>query len=302
VSGRTAPSKRRRGSGGEGSTVALSTNGKRALTVYFGAFLIFLYLPSFLLILFSFNDDVLPQFPIEGFTFAWYEEAWNTEPLREAFKNSIIIAVACALLSPAVALLAAYPIARRKFRGRNIVTAVMLLPLVVPLLVLGIALLMLTQKGPVHVPLGIWPTLLGHIVISIPYAMLLLVPRIAGIDRRLEEAAQDLGASGAQTFRRIILPLITPALLSAVLISFVVSIDEVAIASFLTGNSPTYPMFLYQSLRFVEQLPRLLPPAALMIVISFGLVILAEWIRRRGERRLGLQTGVGEPAAPAPVE
>jgi spermidine/putrescine transport system permease protein len=205
------------------------------------------------------------------------------------------------VIAPAIALLAAYPIARRNFRGRNIVTAVMLLPLVVPLLVLGIAMLILTQKGPVHIGLGLFPTLLGHIVISVPYAVLLLVPRIAGIDRRLEEAAQDLGASGAQTFRRIILPLITPALLSAILISFVVSIDEVAIASFLTGNSATYPMFLYQSLRFVEQLPRLLPPAAVMIVISFGLVILAEYIRRRGERRLGLTTG--SPAEPigAPV-
>ena len=100
------------------------------------------------------------------------------------------------------------------------------------------------------------------------------------------------------------LPLITPALLSAILISFVVSIDEVAIASFLTGNQATYPMFLYQSLRFVENLPRLLPPAAVMIVISFGLVILAEYIRRRGERRLGLTTGSpAEPiGAPAAVE
>jgi spermidine/putrescine transport system permease protein len=286
----------------EGSTVALSRRGRRALTVYFGVFLVFLYLPSLLLIIFSFNDNVLPQFPIKGLTFAWYEEAWNTQALRDSFENSIIIAVACAIIAPAIALLASYPIARRQFRGRNMITAVMLLPLVVPLLVLGIALLILTQKGPVTIALGIWPVLLGHIVISIPYAVLLLIPRIAGIDRRLEEAAQDLGASGFQTFRRIILPLITPALLSAVLISFVVSIDEVAIASFLTGSEPTYPMFLYQSLRFVEQLPRLLPPAAVMIVISFGLVILAEWIRRRGERRLGLQTGIGEPSAPAPVE
>ena len=107
-----------------------------------------------------------------------------------------MVATACALIAPAIALLASYPIARRNFRGRNIVTAVMLLPLVVPLLVLGIAMLILTQKGPVHIALGLWPTLLGHIVISVPYAVLLLVPRIAGIDRRLEEAAQDLGASG----------------------------------------------------------------------------------------------------------
>ena len=289
-------------SGGEGSTVALSKRGRRALTVYFGFFLLFLYLPSLLLIIFSFNDNVLPQFPIKGFTLDWYQEAWNTQALRDAFKNSLIVATACAIIAPLVALLAAYPIARRVFRGRNVITAVMLLPLVVPLLVLGIAMLILFQKGPVTISLGLLAVLCGHVVISVPYALLLLVPRIASIDKRLEEAAQDLGASGPQTFRRVVLPLITPALLSSILISFVISIDEVAIASFLTGNTQTYPMFLYSSLRFVEQLPRLLPPAAVMIVISFLLVILAEWIRRRGERRLGLNTGVGEPAVPPAVE
>jgi spermidine/putrescine transport system permease protein len=288
--------------GGEGSTVALSRRGRRALTVYFGLFLAFLYLPSLLLIIFSFNDNVLPQFPIKGFTFDWYQEAWNTQALRDAFKNSLIVATACAIIAPLVALLAAYPIARRAFRGRNVITAVMLLPLVVPLLVLGIAMLILFQKGPVTVSLGLVAVLCGHVVISVPYALLLLVPRIASIDRRLEEAAQDLGASGPQTFRRVVLPLITPALLSSVLISFVISIDEVAIASFLTGNTQTYPMFLYSSLRFVEQLPRLLPPAAVMIVISFLLVILAEWIRRRGERRVGLNAGLGEPIVPPAVE
>ena len=143
-----AKSRRRGRGGGEGSTVASRKRGKRALTVYFVLFLVFLYLPSVLLILFSFNDDLLPQFPIKGLTFEWYQEAWNTQALRDSFKNPIMVATACALIAPAIALLASYPIARRNFRGRNIVTAVMLLPLVVPLLVLGIAMLILIQKGP----------------------------------------------------------------------------------------------------------------------------------------------------------
>ena len=100
--------------GGEGSTVALSKRGRRALTVYFVFFLIFLYLPSLLLIIFSFNDTVLPQFPLKGFTFAWYEEAWNTQALRDAFKNSLIVGHGLRASSRRrSALLAAYPLARR---------------------------------------------------------------------------------------------------------------------------------------------------------------------------------------------
>ena len=189
---------------------------------------------------------------------------------------------------PRIGLAAAYPLARRHFRGRNAITALTLVPLVVPPIVVAVALLMLFRKGPYPIELSLWTVLAGHIVISLPYCILLLVPRIANIDMRLEEAAHDLGASGVTTFRRVILPLITPAILSAFLIAFVVSIDEYAIASFLAANSETYPVYLFGQIRQAQRLPPMIPVATVMLVVSFALVLLAEVLRRRGDRRVGL--------------
>ncbi len=269
-----------------GSTVAISKRGRRALSVYFVVFLVFLYLPTVILISMSFNPNPLPEFPPSGFTTEWYSAAWENANLRQSIVNSLIVAGIVAIVTPIIGVMASYALARRTFKGRNAITAFLLTPLVVPLLVLGVSLLMLFRKGFLHVPLGIWAILVGHLILALPYCLLLLIPRIASIDKRLEEAAHDLGASGFVTFRRIILPLITPALLSSLIISFVVSIDEVAVASFLSGDQATYPMFLYQSLKFVDQLPPLIPPATIMIILSFGLSVLAEVIRRRGERVL----------------
>jgi spermidine/putrescine transport system permease protein len=159
-------------------------------------------------------------------------------------------------------------------------------PLVVPTVVLGVALLLLFQKGVIPIGLGLASVMIGHVVIALPFAVLILLPRIASIDRRLEEAAYDLGASGIQMFRRVMLPLIVPSIMSAFLISFVFSIDEVVIASFIAGDQPTYPVYLYSGLKFPEKTQTLIPVATVMIVLSFALAIMAEVIRRRGDRKL----------------
>ena len=134
--------------------------------------------------------------------------------------------------------------------------------------------------------------LIGHVIIALPFCVLLIMPRIASIDRRLEEAAYDLGASGLTTFRRVILPLIVPAILS-LLIAFVVSIDEVVVASFLTSDSVTYPIYLYSGLKFPEKTQTLIPIATVMIALSFPLAFAAEGLRRVGERRVGLDAPPG---------
>jgi spermidine/putrescine transport system permease protein len=270
------------------STVAVSRNGRRLLTIWFVLFLIFIYMPSAILLIFSFNKGTVPVFPLQGFTTRWYSEAWHDQELRDAFVRSIKVAITSSVLATAIGLAAAYPLARRHFRGRNAITALTLVPLVVPPIVIAVALLMLFRKGPYPVELSLWTVLAGHIVISLPYCILLLVPRIANIDKRLEEAAHDLGASGVTTFRRVILPLITPAILSAFLIAFVVSIDEYAIASFLAANSETYPVYLFGQIRQAQHLPPMIPVATVMLVVSFALVLLAEVLRRRGDRRVGL--------------
>ena len=271
-----------------GSTVAVSRNGRRLLTAWFVFFLIFLYLPSVILLIFSFNSGTVPVFPLQSFTTKWYSEAWHDQQLRDAFVRSIKVGLGTSIVATAIGILAAYPLARRRFRGRNAITAFSLVPLVVPPIVVAVALLMLFRKGPHPIPLSLWTVLAGHVVISLPYCILLLVPRIASIDVRLEEAAHDLGASAVTTFRRIILPLITPAIFSAFLIAFVVSIDEYAIASFLAANSETYPVYLFGQIRQAEHLPPMIPVATVMLAVSFCIVILAEVVRRRGDRRVGL--------------
>ena len=266
--------------------VVISANGKILLTAFFALFLVFLYLPTILLIIFSFNDGTIAAFPLQGLTTKWYSAALHSEEIRQALWASIRVAAGSALVATIIALMASYPLARRNVRGRSLISALMLVPLVVPTVVLGVALLLLFQKGFLPFGLGLFQVSVGHVVIALPFAVLILLPRISSIDKRLEEAAYDLGASGWQMFRRVMLPLIFPSILSAYLIAFVFSIDEVVIASFIAGDQPTYPVYLYSGLKFPEKTQTLIPVATVMIIVSFALAIAAEFIRRRGDRKL----------------
>lgn len=270
--------------------VFLSRNGRRGLAVGFGGFLVFLYAPTVVLIAFSFNSSSVAALPFEGLTTGWYEAAWNNVEVRNALIATIQVGFGTALLATAISLGVSYALARRRFPGRSLVSAMVLVPLVVPTVVFGVALLVLFRPSDpvIPVPLSLWAVLIGHIVIALPFCVLILMPRIGSIDRRLEEAAEDLGASWWLTFRRVVLPLITPALISALLVAFVVSVDEVVIASFLVGDQVTLPVYLYSSLRFAERTMIMIPVATVMIIASFVLVIAAELIRRVGDRRVGL--------------
>lgn len=278
------------------ATVTVSPNGKRSLTTFFGFFLVVLYLPTTLLMVFAFNDSTTQSWPPVGFTTHWFSDAANDSELLKSLVNSLKVGVVVAIATTVVGLCVSYPLARRKFWLRSPVSALMLSPLVVPPVVLGVAILMMIRKGPnIAIPLtgshtqdllGLTAVVIGHTVLALPFTILLLMPRISSIDRRLEEAAHDLGASGLVTFRRVMLPLITPAIFSALLIAFVISIDEVVVASFVTESEQTLPMFLYASLRFPDKTAVVLPIAFLLIVVSFAIAVLATVIRVRGDRRV----------------
>ncbi|MSO94618.1 MAG: ABC transporter permease [Thermoleophilia bacterium] len=271
------------------SDVFLSRSGRRALLGFFGAFLIFLYAPTLVLVMFSLNDSAVAGFPFVGATLRWYSAAVHEPEVRKALLASIEVGLATAFLATGVALGVSYALARRRFPGRSVVSALALLPLVVPTVVMGVSLLVLFRpNGPViPIPLSLWAVLIGHVVVALPFCILILMPRIASIDRRLEEAAEDLGASWWQTFRLVVLPLIGPAVVSSLLVGFVTSVDEVVIASFLVGDQVTLPVYLYSGLRFAERTMMLVPVASVMIVASFVLVVAADLVRRAGDRRLG---------------
>ena len=265
--------------------VALSQNGARLLRAFFALVVVFLYAPILILLIFSFNSSEVPAFPLSGFTLHWYYEFLTNADLRDALVTSAIVAALSSAVAVVLGTLASMALVRRRFRGKGPVSALLLSPLVIPLVVFGISLLLLFHA--IGIALGITTVVIGHIVISLPYTILVLMPRLQQIDVSLEEAAYDLGASRLRTFRSITLPLILPAVLSAFLIAYTTSFDEYAVASFVVGTKVTFPIYLYSALRFPNQLPQVIAVAVVVITISLLVVVLAEVGRRAAERRLG---------------
>jgi spermidine/putrescine transport system permease protein len=266
--------------------VALSRNGKRTLRVFFALLIVFLYAPIAILLIFSFNNSELPTFPLSGFTLHWYHQFLTNADLRAAIETSALVAAFSSVGAVLLGVLASIALVRRRFAGKAAVSALLLSPLVIPYVVFGISLLLFFHAA--GIPRSILTVAIGHVVISLPYTILVLVPRLDQIDVALEEAAADLGASPLETFRLIVLPLILPAVVSAFLIAFTTSFDEYAVASFVVGTRVTFPIFLYSALRFPSQLPQVIAVAVVVMVISLVVVVSAEIGRRVAERRLSL--------------
>jgi spermidine/putrescine transport system permease protein len=271
--------------------IAVSRNGGRLLKVWFGILLVFLYAPLLLLLIFSFNDNNLPVFPLRGFTFDAYRQFVQNPELKASLVTSAKVAALSSVGAVILGLLASIALVRRDFFGRGGVSALLLSPLVVPYIALAIGLLVFFNEA--SVPLGIKTIVMGHIVVSIPYAILILVPRLERLDVRLEEAARDLGAGVMQTFRLITFPLLLPALVSAYLVAFVLSFDEIVIAYFVNGQVTTFPLYLFSTLRFPTLLPQVLAVACVVMALSALVLLGAEVARRVLERRLG--TELAEP-------
>jgi len=265
--------------------VALSRNGHRIMRLFFALVVIFLYAPIAVLLVFSFNRSPIPAFPLNGFTLRWYHDFLLNSAMRGALKTSAIVATISSVIAVALGILASMALARRGFRGKGLVTALLLSPLVIPFVVLGVAMLLLFHT--LGIQLSILTVAIGHVVISLPYAILVLLPRLEQIDRSLAEAAYDLGAGRLTTFRRITFPLILPAIISAFLIAFTTSFDEYALASFLIGTQQTFPIFLYSALRFPNNLPQVIAVAVIVLLFTLIVVVAAELWRRRAESRLG---------------
>ena len=263
--------------------VALSRNGMWLLRVFFFLVVVFLYAPIVILLIFSFNNAAVPTFPLSGFTLHWYHQFLVNADLRAALETSAIIAVLSSLGAVVLGILASIALTRRRFRGKAAVSALLLSPLVIPYVVFGISLLLLFHQ--LGVPRSLVTVVIGHIVITLPYTILVIVPRLSQIDVSLEEAAFDLGASRLRTFRSITLPLILPAVVSAFLIAFTTSFDEYAVASFVVGTRVTFPIYLYSALRFPNQLPQVIAVAVVVLLVSLTVVIGAEIGRRMAERR-----------------
>ena len=263
----------------------------RPLAIYAVLYLAFLYVPVLFLPLFSFNDSLYITFPLKGFTLDWYKQMLENDGLHQALWNSVRVAFVSAVVATGFGILGAKALTRYKFRGQKPLTAAIMAPLVIPEIILGISLLILVNS--IGMGLSLYSVSIGHILITVPFAIAVLMSRMEGFDKSLEEASMDLGESAWSTFWRVTFPLIFPGILSSMLLCFTISFDEFIIAFFLAGTEATLPVFMWSQLRFPQKLPGVLALGAIILVVSTVLVILSERIRRIGVKSDDAGTPLG---------
>ena len=261
----------------------IGTNEHRrgGLAVYAVAYLAFLYVPVLLLPLFSFNDSVFIAFPLRGFTTKWYAAMTADTEMHAALWNTLKVGAVASLFSTILGLLAAKALTQTApLPGRSLILSFANLSLFVPEIVIGIALLILITT--VGVPLSLTSVIIGHVLICLPFAILVLMSRFEGFDASLEEASRDLGESAWMTFWRVTFPLVLPGIVASLLLTFIVSFDDFMIAFFLCGTDTTLPVYIFGELRFPYKLPNVLALGATILIASAALIVLAEWVRRLG--------------------
>ena len=182
-----------------------------------------------------------------------FEVLWTTDALHGAVKNSAIVAISSALISTILGACAARASAHYKFVGKRSIMGFVMLPLVLPEIIVAVSLLVLLVQ--LEMSLSLWTVVAGHVLICTPFSIAILSSAFAGMDRSLEEASHDLGESRVGTFRRVTLPLVMPGIVSSLLITFTISLDEFIIAFFLTGTDVTLPVYIWSQLRFPTKLP-----------------------------------------------
>ena len=257
---------------------------RRLLWLWAALVLVFLYLPIAFLVLFSFNEPRTPGLPIVGLTLHWYEVAAGNSILLEAVKNSIIVAAAVAVLATLIGTMAAFPLARGGIRHADAVRIVATMPIMLPGILLGIAMLIFFRRI-LDLELSLLTVIAGHLVFTTPFVVLIVAARLQGFDRRLEWAAADLGADSRQTLRHVILPLISPAIVAGALISVTLSIDEFIITFFTVGPQVTLPLYIYTQIKFGVT-PEVNAVATVLLVATIGLLLGSGLVLRGGRRFL----------------
>ncbi len=263
------------------------------LSAYAIGYLLFLYAPVLLLPIFAFNDSAIINFPLRGFTTQWFEGLWTTEALHSAVRNSLFVGLTTCVISTVLGVCAARASTRYHFPAKRGIMGLIMVPLVLPEIIVAVSLLVvLIQLG---LDLSLWSVILGHVLICVPFSIAVLASAFKNFDRSLEEASLDLGVGRVATFFRITLPLVAPGIISSLLITFTISLDEFIIAFFLTGTDATLPVYIWSQLRFTARLPGVMALGTILLTISLLLLILAEWFRRWSARRGGadLDSGTG---------
>jgi len=257
-------------------------NDSRWLRNYTIGYLLVIYLPVLFLPLFSFNDAIYIAFPMKGFTLRWWVEMIGQTGMLRALANSFIVAVPVSIASTALGICAAKALTSYRLPGSRILTGLFTLPLVIPFIILGIALLIAFDFYGIE--LSLISVGIGHILICVPFSLFVLMSRLESFDRSIEEASLDLGETPWSTFWRVTFPVAMPGVIASLLLTFTISFDEFLLAFFLTGNESTLPIYIWSQLRFPAKLPAVLALGTVILLLTFVLVSTAEWLRRKGVR------------------
>jgi spermidine/putrescine transport system permease protein len=252
------------------------------MKAYAGAVYAFLYLPIVVLIVYSFNRDGVGGFPPQHWTLDWYRLLFADSAMWSSVSNSAIVALSTVVLAMLIGFPAAYALDRYSFPGKAALRQLVLLPLIVPGVITGISLLLLAVNSGLH--LSLMTVILGHATALVAVAATEILAGLAKLDRSLEEASADLGATQLQTLARIVLPGLATCMLGTALLIFTLSMDEIAVSFFLIGRENTLPLEIWSRLRRGAT-PEMNAIAALIFLFSVVTIFLSHWLMTREASR-----------------
>lgn len=244
----------------------------------------FLYIPILLLVIYSFNESKLVTV-WGGWSTKWYASLLDNTALKEAAWVTIRVAFLSATVATVLGTLAAITLVRMgRFRGRTLFSGMIFAPLVMPEVITGLSLLLLFVA--LNVDRGFWTITLAHITFTMCYAAVVVQARLQDFDKSVEEAAMDLGATPFNTFFQVTLPIIAPSVISAWLLSFTLSLDDLVVASFTTGpGATTLPMKIYSQVR-LGVTPEINAISTILIgIVTVGVLAAAYFTKRQSERQ-----------------
>ena len=254
------------------------------LFVYSILFLLFLYAPPGLLVLLAFNNSEDTGLPFVGFTLRWFAKVFDNPVLLDALATSLKVGLSAVLIAAILGTPAAVQIARVKGRIRSFNLGMISLPLFLPPLVLGLA--MIVGLHALGIQRGLWTIIAGHVILTLPVVTLMILVRLEGLDRNQELAAMDLGARPWRAFLTVSVPQALPGILAGVMIAFAISMDEFILTFLVTGSQQTLPLYLFSSLR-MRITPELNAISALMLGISFLFLTLGALVAVGRQKLLG---------------
>ena len=240
---------------------------------------IFMFLPVAVVVLLSFNSSEFGAFPMSGLSFRWFVELAGNEAILRAFQTSMILGALTALISTTIGVLASLALIRYKVPGQNLISTILIAPILVPEVVLAVALLLFLNALSINMSFAL--LLAGHVIFTLPFVILVVQARLVSIRRDVEEAAMSLGASPIQTFFSITLPLLLPAVLAGGLFAFTISFDDITGTLFWKpGGVETVPTQIFAMLRNSIS-PEINALGTVMIALTVGLPLLGLAIARR---------------------